>query len=45
VVGHALNLVLGSMALLVHGVRLKVLEFSSHIGMEWKGTAYTPFAE
>ncbi len=45
VVGHALNLVLGSMALLVHGVRLKVLEFSSHLGMEWKGTAYTPFAE
>ncbi len=45
VAGHALNLVLGSMALLVHGVRLKVLEFSSHLGMEWKGTAYAPFAE
>jgi V/A-type H+/Na+-transporting ATPase subunit I len=45
VLGHALNLTLGSMALLVHGVRLKVLEFSQHLGMEWKGMAYAPFAE
>jgi len=45
VLGHSLNVALGSMALLVHGVRLNLLEFSSHLGMEWKGQAYSPFRE
>jgi V/A-type H+-transporting ATPase subunit I len=45
VVGHGLNLVLGSLSLIVHGVRLNVLEFSNHLGLEWKGTAYSPFRE
>lgn len=43
-VGHALNIVLSAMGVLVHGVRLNTLEFSSHIGMQWKGFAYRPFA-
>lgn len=41
--GHTLNMLLGGMAILVHGVRLNVLEFSSHLGMEWTGYKYNPF--
>lgn len=41
--GHVLNMVLGGMAILVHGVRLNVLEFSSHLGNEWTGRKYSPF--
>lgn len=41
--GHLLNMILGGMAILVHGVRLNVLEFSSHLGMEWAGYKYNPF--
>jgi V/A-type H+-transporting ATPase subunit I len=43
--GHALNLVLSAMGVLVHGVRLNALEFSSHIGLSWSGFAYNPFAK
>jgi len=43
--GHALNIVLGAMSILVHGLRLNVLEFSSHLNMEWSGTPYQPFKE
>ena len=43
--GHALNIVLSAMGVLVHGVRLNTLEFSSHIGMQWKGRPYAPFAK
>ena len=42
--GHLLNILLSAMGVLVHGVRLNTLEFSSHIGMQWKGFAYRPFA-
>ncbi len=42
--GHALNLVMAIMGVMVHGVRLNTLEFSGHIGVEWKGRPYTPFA-
>jgi len=42
-IGHALNLVLALMSVLVHGIRLNMLEFSGHLGMEWSGRAYTPF--
>lgn len=43
--GHSLNLALGALAIIVHGVRLNLLEFSAnHLGIEWKGTAYRPFA-
>jgi len=43
--GHILNIVLGVMAIIVHGVRLNLLEFSQHVGVEWKGFRYTPFKE
>jgi len=43
VIGHSLNLVLAAMAILVHAIRLNVLEFSGQLGMEWSGAAYTPF--
>ena len=41
--GHTLNILLAAMAILVHGVRLNVLEFSSHLNMEWSGVEYSPF--
>ena len=43
--GHSLNIVLGLMSVLVHGVRLNVLEFSTHLDLEWKGNSYKPFEE
>ena len=43
--GHTLNILLGAMAILVHGVRLNVLEFSSHLNMEWSGVEYAPFKQ
>jgi len=43
--GHTLNIVLGFMAVIVHGVRLNMLEFSGQMGMEWSGREYTPFKE
>ena len=45
-VGHGLNLVLGPIAILVHGVRLNVLEFGlNHTGLTWSGVAYKPLIE
>jgi V/A-type H+-transporting ATPase subunit I len=43
-IGHGLNLAMGAMSVVVHGVRLNMLEFSGHLGMEWSGVAYTPFS-
>lgn len=43
--GHGLNIVLGLMAVIVHGIRLNMLEFSSHLGMQWSGIEYRPFKE
>ncbi|MBU4468585.1 MAG: hypothetical protein KKC39_07615 [Candidatus Omnitrophica bacterium] len=43
VFGHALNIILGPMSVLVHGVRLNVLEFCSHASVTWNGFAYKPF--
>jgi V/A-type H+-transporting ATPase subunit I len=43
--GHVFNMTLNGMSFLVHGVRLNTLEFSSHIGLEWSGFAYKPFAK
>ncbi|MBU1870397.1 MAG: hypothetical protein KJ818_08030, partial [Candidatus Omnitrophica bacterium] len=43
--GHMLNLLLGPMSVLVHGVRLNVLEFCGHVGISWSGRAYKPFKE
>jgi V/A-type H+-transporting ATPase subunit I len=45
VFGHALNLALGSLSVIVHGVRLNLLEYAgNHLDMEWAGYAYKPFA-
>ena len=41
--GHGINLALAGMGVLVHGVRLNVLEFSNHVGLSWSGHAYRPF--
>ena len=43
VVGHALNLAMAGLSILVHAVRLNTLEFSNHKGVSWSGTAYNPF--
>lgn len=40
---HFLNLILAAMAILVHAIRLNVLEFSGHLGLEWGGFKYNPF--
>ncbi len=42
-IGHGLNLVMGLLSVVVHGVRLNVLEFSGQAGLEWTGIAYEPF--
>jgi len=41
-VGHALNMALGPISVLVHGVRLNVLEFSGHASITWSGVVYKP---
>ena len=45
VFGHSFNMVLNVLSVLVHGVRLNTLEFSSHAGLSWSGSAYKPFAK
>ena len=41
--GHSINIVLGMMAVVVHGIRLNMLEFSGHLNMQWSGKTYRPF--
>lgn len=41
--GHALNIALALMAVMVHGIRLNMLEFASHLGVDFSGEAYRPF--
>jgi V/A-type H+-transporting ATPase subunit I len=44
VFGHSLNIVMNALSVIVHGVRLNLLEYAgNHLGMEWSGYAYTPF--
>ena len=43
VFGHSLNLIMGFLSVIVHGIRLNVLEFSNRLGMEWSGRPYDPF--
>ncbi|MDO5332024.1 MAG: hypothetical protein Q4E99_05020, partial [Bacillota bacterium] len=43
IIGHVLNLVMGLLSVVVHGIRLNLLEFSGQLGMEWSGIAYNPF--
>lgn len=42
VLGHALNLAMAGLSVLVHAVRLNTLEFSNHKGVSWSGTAFDP---
>ena len=44
-IGHTLNLVMCFLSVVVHGVRLNVLEFSGQAGLEWTGVPYEPFEE
>ena len=43
IIGHVLNIIMGFLSVVVHGVRLNLLEFSGQLGMEWSGIAYEPF--
>ena len=43
--GHGLNMVLNTLSVMIHGVRLNILEFSVHAGVTWGGAAFKPFAE
>ena len=43
-VGHALNIALACMGVLVHGVRLNTLEFSGHMDLSWSGKPYKPLS-
>lgn len=45
VFGHGLNMVLNLLSVIVHGVRLNTLEFSTHLGVSWSGIKYSPFKD
>lgn len=45
IAGHGINMILGVIAILAHGVRLNLLEFSNHLELEWSGRKYDPFKE
>ena len=45
VFGHGLNMILNVLSVIVHGIRLNTLEFSSHLGMSWSGHKFKPFEE
>ena len=41
--GHTINILLGAMSVLVHGIRLNLLEFSKHLNIQWSGINYRPY--
>ena len=43
VFGHGLNMILNILSVIVHGIRLNTLEFSSHLDMSWSGHKFKPF--
>lgn len=43
ILGHGLNMILAGMAVIVHGVRLNMLEYSGHADVEFSGNEYNPF--
>ena len=43
IAGHTMNILLAAMAVLVHAVRLNLLEFSAHMSIQWSGEPYRPF--
>ncbi len=45
VFGHGLNMILNVLSVIVHGVRLNTLEFSTHLDMSWSGQKFQPFEE
>lgn len=45
VFGHGLNMILNLLSVIVHGVRLNTLEFSTHLGVSWSGIKYSPFKD
>ena len=45
VFGHGLNMVLNVLSVIVHGIRLNTLEFSSHLDMSWSGHKFKAFEE
>jgi V/A-type H+-transporting ATPase subunit I len=45
VFGHSLNMIMNVLSVVVHGIRLNLLEYAgNHLGMEWSGYSYAPFA-
>lgn len=42
-IGHAMNIVMNLLSVIVHGVRLNLLEFSGTLSMQWSGVEYNPF--
>ena len=44
-IGHGLNLAMGLLSVMVHGIRLNLLEFSGQLGLEWTGYKYEPFKD
>jgi len=45
IAGHSLNVMMCALSMIVHGVRLNLLEYAgNHLGMDWSGYAYKPFA-
>ena len=45
VFGHGLNMILNILSVIVHGIRLNTLEFSSPLDMSWSGHKFKPFEE
>lgn len=45
VFGHGLNMILNVLSVIVHGIRLNTLEFSSHLDMSWSGHKFNPLQE
>ncbi len=45
VFGHGINMILNVLSVIVHGIRLNTLEFSSHLDMSWSGHKFKPFEE
>ena len=43
VFGHGLNMILNVLSVIVHGIRLNTLEFSSHLDITWSGHKFKPF--
>lgn len=45
ILGHVMTIGLGMLSMIVHGVRLNLMEFSGHLGQEWSGQVYKPFGK